>query len=268
MLSRDEVAGFFAFGFVVLRGCLATAERKNLERAYNRLMETAAPYNYFGEAGTRTARAAEEKDPGFARFVVHPKITLAMADLWGTGGLYLGCDIWSNRDDTPWHTDGHPGRSHGTVKVTTYLDEMSAAEGALKLLPGTHLPAYSRALFQQFGYFDRGRPRLRIEADKIPGALAVHTLPGDVIIWDTRLWHAAFKRRDGRPRRALFFSFVRDPADDILDEKFAFDTLAAQRNGEEPYYGPNFLVHGAPRSTQMAARLEELGLENVRPAAT
>lgn len=269
MLSRDEIAHYRAFGFIMLRQCLASDEFAELEAAYERLMQDAESYDYFGKAGTRTAMGAEEKDPVFAAFVVHPKIIQAMRDLWGAPGLYLGCDIWSNRDDTPWHTDGAPGRLRGTVKVTIYLDEMTAEQGSLNLIPGSHLPASSANLFTQFGYFDRRRPRLRLPPDAVPGAVSLHTNPGDVVVWNTRLWHSAFKRRDGRPRRALFFSYVPDPQGDLLDEQFARDVLDGHRSSEDgPLYGPHFVAHGDPHIEWMITRAEELGIENVRPQTT
>jgi hypothetical protein len=266
MLSADEVAGYNAFGFVVLNGCLTPSESAAVEAAYERVMVEAPRYDYFDTGGTRKLNGCEEKDPVLARFLVHPKIIDAMGALWGAPGLFLGSDIWSNRDDTPWHTDGLPGRLRGTVKVTTYLDEMTAEQGALNLLPGTHLPESSSNLFRSCGYFDRSRPRLRLPPEQIPGVVSLHTMPGDVVIWDTRLWHSAFKRKDGQARRALFFSFVPDYQGDVFAEQFARQCFSDHRGSrEQPIYGPNFLACDEPQILQMVERLEELGVENVRP---
>ena len=140
MLTKDEIASYHAFGYLVLRGCLTPEETPEVEAAYERVMVDAPQYDYFDTGGTRKLNGSEEKDAVLARFLVHPKIVDAMRDLWGAPGIFLGSDIWSNMDDTPWHTDGMPGRVRGTIKVTTYLDEMTPEQGSLNLLPGTHLP--------------------------------------------------------------------------------------------------------------------------------
>ena len=265
MLTKDEIAGYHAFGYLVLRGCLTPEEMAEVEAAYERVMVDAPRYDYFDTGGTRKLNGSEEKDAVLARFLVHPKIVDAMCDLWGAPGIFLGSDIWSNMDDTPWHTDGMPGRVRGTIKVTTYLDEMTPEQGSLNLLPGTHLPPCSDNLFKNFGYFDRSRPRLRIPPDQVPGVFSMHTKPGDVAIWDTRLWHSAFRRKDGKARRALFFGFVPDLKEDVFQEEFVRDCVKSHRKEGVPVYGPNLMGCGASQIHRMAERLEELGIEKVRP---
>ena len=54
--------------------------------------------------------------------IEHPNIMEAMRDIWGTECLYTaGSDMWSNFDDTPWHSDGDPGRLTKTLKIAIYL---------------------------------------------------------------------------------------------------------------------------------------------------
>lgn len=239
-----------------------------MEAAYERVMADAPRYDYFDTGGTRKLNGCEEIDPVLARFIAHRKIIEAMCQLWGAPGIFVGSDIWSNMDDTPWHTDGMPGRVRGTVKVTTYLDEMTAEQGSLNLLPGTHLPSCSNNLFKNCGYFDRSRPRLRIPPDQVPGVFSLHTKPGDVAIWDTRLWHSAFKRKDGKARRALFFGFVPDLRGDVFQEEFVRQCIKDHRKEDAPFYGPNLATCGEPPIRQMVERMEALGVENVAPPAT
>ena len=100
MLGQDEKAGYRAFGYVVLRACLTPAETAELEAAYERVMVDAPRYDYFDTGGTRKTNNVEEQDPVFARFVAHPKISDAMGELWGSPGILIGSDVWSNRDDS------------------------------------------------------------------------------------------------------------------------------------------------------------------------
>ena len=108
---------------------------------------------------------------------------------------------------------------------------MTAEQGSLNLLPGTHLPESSDNLFRSYGYFDRSRLRLRLHPREVPGVVSLHTMPGDVVIWDTRSWHSAFKRKDGQARRALFFSLWRSYEDHRRPHRPKFDPPLSARYG-------------------------------------
>lgn len=193
MLSDLEVGQFRAFGFTVLRSCLAECEVKELQEAHDRVIAKAPAYDYFAENGTRMLSPFVQADDAFGALIEHPGVMEAMRDIWGTECLYIaGSDMWANRDDTPWHTDGQPGRQAVTLKTAVYLDEQDRDLGSLNLIPGSHHPGFSAALFRSCGRWDRGRPRLRLDPHSIPGAVSLRTLPGDVVLWDNRLWHSAF----------------------------------------------------------------------------
>ena len=266
MLSDLEVGQFWTFGFTVLRGCLSENEVERLQEAHRRVIAEAPVYNYFAENGTRMLSPFVQADDAFADLIEQPGVMEAMRDIWGTECLYIaGSDMWANRDDTPWHTDGQPGRYTLTLKTAIYLDEQSKDFGSLNLIPGSHHPEYSVALFRSCGYWDRGRPRLRLDPHTIPGVVSVQTRPGDVVLWDNRLWHSAFKRKDGRPRRTMFIGYMPDPQDDLLALKDLRTTVETQITEGQPFvYSKEMMEKVSPRREKMAARLEELGVEKVR----
>ena len=176
MLADLEVGQFWTFGFVVLRSCLSENEVDRLQEAHNRVIADAPEYNYFAENGTQKLSPFVQADDAFAALIEHPCAMEAMRDIWGKECLYIaGSDMWANRDDTPWHTDGHPGRQTVTLKTAIYLDEQDKGFGALNLIPGSHHPEFSAALFRSCGYWDRGRPRLHLNPDAIPGTVSLQT---------------------------------------------------------------------------------------------
>ena len=147
MLSNLQVGQFWTFGFTVLRGCLNENEVDRLQEAHTRVIADAPVYNYFAENGTRMLGPFVQADDAFADLIEQPGVMEAMRDIWGTECLYIaGSDMWANRDDTPWHTDGQPGRHTLTLKTAIYLDEQSKDFGSLNLIPGSHHPEYSAAL--------------------------------------------------------------------------------------------------------------------------
>ena len=133
MLPHQDVGRFRAFGFVVLRNCLSEDEVDNLQRAHDRVIAGAPVYNYFAENGTRMLSPFVQADPSFADLIEHPGVMQAMRRIWGTECIYIaGSDMWANRDDTPWHTDGHPGRQTVTLKTAIYLDEQDEDQGVVE----------------------------------------------------------------------------------------------------------------------------------------
>ena len=71
--------------------------------------------------------------------------------------------------------------------------------------------------------FDSTYTRLIVESEAHdyfaapPGAVAVATRPGDVVLFDTRIWHAAPAGPGGR--RNAFIQYVPDPGDSALRQQ-------------------------------------------------
>ena len=268
MLSQLEVGQFHAFGFMVLRNCLSEDEFEQVEKAYTRLIATAPRYDYFSNIGTRMTSSFVYEDESLGNLIEHSKVMEAMRDIWGTECLYLGGqDMWENRDYTPWHCDGKPAQDTVTLKTALYLDEQDKDTGSLNVIPGSHHPDFSATLFQSCGYWEKngGRPRLKLDPENIPGALSLHTQPGDVILWNNHIWHSAFKRKDGLPRRTLFIGYMPDPGNDLLKILELRNQVKQHLSEDRPYlYNEQMMRNASPARNKMVARLEELGVENVR----
>ena len=266
MLSELEIGQFHTFGFTVIRDCLSVNEFEEVEKAYTRLIASAPRYNYFSEIGTRRTARFVFEDANLANLIEQPKVMEVMRDIWGTECLYNGGqDMWENRDETPWHCDGPPGRETVTLKIALYLDEMDKNTGSLNVIPGSHHPEFSATLFQSCGYWEKGgRPRLRLDRDNIPGALSLHTQPRDVVLWNNHIWHSAFKRNDGLPRRTLFIGYTPDPGNDLLEALELRNQVKYHLSEDRPYiYSDEMIQSSGPARKKMVARLEELGVENI-----
>ena len=267
MLTELEVGQFHAFGYTVLRNCLSVDELEAVEKAYTRLIANAPGYNYFTEIGTRMTTAFVYEDESLGNLIENPKVMEVMRDIWGTECLYNGGqDMWENRDFTPWHCDGPPGQSTVSLKMALYLDEQDKDTGSLNVIPGSHHQEFSATLFQSCGYWVKGsRPRLHLDPDHVPGAISLHTKPGDLVLWNNHIWHSAFKRKDGLPRRTLFIGYMPDPGNNLLKILELREQAAYHLREERPYiYSEEMIRNASPARNKMIARLEELGVENVR----
>ena len=84
-----------------------------------------------------------------------------------------------------WHTDGLRDLAYlrmpqAMFNVGLHFDEISAADGGLRLIPGSHKQGFWAMCFRKLYFLDH-RPD--------PAEIAVETQPGDLTVHDGRLWH-------------------------------------------------------------------------------
>lgn len=150
-------------------------------------------------AGGRQAAAQFlDLDPSLAGLRSHTLINHLQAELVAgttlaqvasTGNLHAG--------DTPWHVDG-VGIAGPQIRVNFYLDPVRRGKGCLLVVPGSH----RFAGLQMAGPVDRPAILpLPNWYDGSIGSIALESDPGDVIIIDRRVIHAAL---GGHHRRRMF----------------------------------------------------------------
>jgi hypothetical protein len=168
--------------------------------------------------------------------------------------------------EAPWHDD--TGFAVASVKFAAYLEPLTAGNGALRLLPGSHLQPYRNAARG----FDRSvspqrREEIRAAVERLPGH-ACETDPGDVIAFDQRLYHASI---NGCDRRQWTVSFYRDPAsfeeagevgaaltDEVVSDYGSWGEYDPRRY---PFYDPEWIANVEQTWRAPAIRrLRELGV--------
>ena len=127
----------------------------------------------------------------------HPKIEGLAASLLGDNFNYVGSDGNYYSGDTGWHSDGFHtvGRF---IKIALYLDPVDRNSGALRVIPGSHQidlqnPWAAREARES-------RELWGIEQRDVP-AIALDSIPGDVVAFNHNLMHAAF---GGSTHRRMF----------------------------------------------------------------
>lgn len=143
-----------------------------------------------------------ERSPKLAWIRDDPSVRAITRAVLGTSHEYGASDGNLFNCDVSWHHDGHwaGGRRH--IKLLLYLDPLTGASGALRVVPGSHLAGASRsALCQEFMQPPDqtslgGRAR---RAGEFPAQI-LPIEPGDLIVLDFRTFHASF---NGAPRRRL-----------------------------------------------------------------
>lgn len=104
----------------------------------------------------------------------------------------------------PWHQDAVHRRTHRIANIDIYLDESTAGNGALRVVPGSQRDKADVC-------------RLRDEHGWSPDDVVVVELePGDVLIHDVMVVHGSPPTTGGALRRTLYLEFR--AAEQILDE--------------------------------------------------
>jgi hypothetical protein len=205
MLTTAQADHFTTFGFAVLRRFLADRVAALRAEADAAIRDAYAATSEGGRGGGRGVidgisghylPMAARLTPVSASLVCDdPRFIGAAEQLLGgpvipecpEGVLYFA--------EAGWHTDD--GIGVRGVKFAAYFGQLTAASGALRLVPGSHHPEQGARL----AAYERRQPRVRTDADavayraSIPGYAAV-TSPGDVIAFDLHTWHASFGGRD------------------------------------------------------------------------
>jgi hypothetical protein len=210
MLTTAQVDHFRTFGFVILRGYLAdraaalrtevdAAIRDAYAASYDERVSNGISGHYLPMTSRLTPVSASLTcdDPRFIDAAQQLLGSLVIPEC-PEGILYFA--------EAGWHTDDGTG-VHG-VRFAAYFDELTAGNGALRLVPGSHHPEQSARLA---AYRDRQMP-VRTDAGaayqaSFPGHVAA-TAPGDVTAFDLHTWHAS---SGGRDRLAWTAVYQRHP---------------------------------------------------------
>ena len=216
-------------GFVVLPGLASVADCAALAELSLRDLqplvgpaEFEADVGYPGaprtrdDAGGLTPRRllhAFARDLAFRRFALRADLATALHDL-------LGEDIRLSQCHHNCVMTKHPGHSSATlwhqdmrywsfdhpelVSVWLALGAETAANGALKVIPGGHRLELDR------GRLDRDlflRPDLAENRALIDQAVTLELAPGDVLLFSSRLFHAAGRNDTNAIKLSLVFTY-------------------------------------------------------------
>jgi len=213
MLTTAQADHFRTFGFTVLRGYLAdcAALRAEVDAAIRDAYAATFDERVIDGISGHYLPMASRLTPVSASLVCDdPRLIDAAGQLLGgpvipecpEGVLYFF--------EAGWHTDD--GIGVRGVKFAAYFGELTAGNGALRLVPGSHHPEQNARLAAYS--CRRGPARGEAEAAayqaSIPGYIA-DTSPGDVIAFDLHTWHAS---TGGRDRLAWTAVYQRCPETD------------------------------------------------------
>jgi hypothetical protein len=210
MITEEHVAHFRTFGFVILRAQLEPELLERLSTEMERAFRDALGASFDerpdpgGIAGHYLSVMSTERTPVSLDLV--EQLHMVARRLLGADVLPTPAQAILFFKQAGWHDD--TGFDVSAVKFAAYLEPLDASNGALRVLPGSHVQPF-RAQVREFD------SRLTVQTDdELVGAVerlpayVCETRPGDVIAFDMRLHHASVR---GRDRRQWTVSYYRDP---------------------------------------------------------
>jgi ectoine hydroxylase-related dioxygenase (phytanoyl-CoA dioxygenase family) len=129
-----------------------------------------------------------------------PRIRDVAASILGDDFNYMGSDGNFYAGDTRWHSDGYGGRGGlKHIKIAFYLDLLTRATGALRVIPGSHRVGepYADQIERDISKSDEV---WGIPGNQVP-ALALETQAGDILVFNHDIKHSAW---GGSTRRRMF----------------------------------------------------------------
>ncbi len=265
MLTEGQVNHFQTFGFLVLPRLLSAEEIADISRHFDDVLSRDRQGTEFDGARRQGVLGVVEQDERLYRLLEDDRIYDAIEQLLGPGFVWVGSDGNLYVGDTGWHPD-NPGWDGFRIKVALYLDPVKKDSGCLLVIPGSHLPG---GLGQRL----REGPRPASEAASSPygvdgsaiPCIALESQPGDVLVFDQRLFHASFGGRTGR--RMFTLNFITKPEDESDLERLRnmyegnLDLISELgRSNRGRLYTSSFLETESPRIQGMIADVLALGL--------
>lgn len=118
-----------------------------------------------------------------------PRIRGIAASLLGEDFNFMPSDGNYYAGDTGWHSDGwHPETVH--IKIAFYLDPLTRDTGCLRVIPGSHKigDAFAESVNREIYSCQE---KWGLPGRDVP-AVALETVPGDILVFNHNTKHAAF----------------------------------------------------------------------------
>jgi hypothetical protein len=197
-LTEQQLNHFHTFGFLILRQLLAPAEVCWVTDEFVTVIERHGGGKSHDGAKRTFMVPTIDYSERLCTLLDDERIVGIASSLLGADFSYASGDGNYYSGDTGWHPDGAYPELFA-IKIAFYLDPLTRDTGCLRVIPGSHRPGS----IWRAGEAHPGKAGelWGIPPTEIPGAFAVETMPGDVVVFYHDLWHASF---GGSQRRRMF----------------------------------------------------------------
>jgi hypothetical protein len=211
MLTHQQILHFSTFGYVTLRGLFSQAEAAALRDEV-----TSALADAFGPAGTPPAESdgisgdylplSVDRAPFSQSLMADDQRTILLsAELLGGPTVPSAGIATRFTGDSTWHT--RLGPAIPGVAIWVDLERRTADTGALRLVPGSHIPEFEGRVWAYSGAEPDASGFCQPDWPEWPHVV-VETEPGDAVAFHAHLFNCA---RGGTPRLTWTIEYLAWP---------------------------------------------------------
>lgn len=234
LISQEEKDFLKKEGYLVLGRILTVEQVNQINRRIQELMQSEgenagselmdSPYiRHPKEAGADRLADLVNKDPIFDIFYTNPRVLAAVSLVLGNEIKLSSLNYRAAKPGTgeqKLHVDWHETVDPGDYKVCNsiwLLDDFTAANGATRIVPGTHL--------------EGKLPQDILEDPEAhhPDEVLLEAPAGTVAIFNSHTWHGGTRNLTDRPRRAVHSYFCRRDQPQQVDQKRYMRSATRQR---------------------------------------
>ena len=247
MLTEKQKHQFETLGFIFLENFFPPNEIQAYINAFDETFRSAAGQRLTGpykdiKKTIAVMRFFEYNPTVYHRLLDSDAVSEVVEDLLGEDFVFSTSEGAYRFGNTRWHHDDVSPEDHIHLKVVLYLDPVRADTGCLSVLPGSHFLPYRERM-------ERYNEDILPLGKDIPGTYSIASNPGDIVVFNVKLYHAAFGEAVGR--RAIYINYLQKPT--TLEEEEHLKWLYHKDGG---YYTPELFEDATPKRMRMLAFLK------------
>ena len=255
MLTQEQVDHFDTFGFIILRNVFTEAELATLNDEFERGLNAAYTDTPFDGSERHWDILTGPDTPFFASLPEDPRYCEVAEQLFGDDCFPITSDANRYVGNTRWHPDHYLDVSRDTygIKLAHYLDPVVAETGALRVVPGSHRdPLYTHLE-------ERIKAKEFEEIRDIP-CYVCESVPGDLVAFDLRLWHASYGGAKGRRMCTVCFYVSPKGPEEEKGLRCRADNCV-QARAPKPFVNSHWAqnVNGSEKKVRWLRQLETYG---------
>ena len=257
MLTPEQIAHFSTFGFLVMRQVFTPDEISVMTREANEIMDEERGDRPFEGEKWQAVQPFFERKPYLSQLPVDDRIYGLGESLLGPDFFLIGTEGNLHVGQTPWHGGPSDGVSLHSIKITFYLDPVTKDTGALRVVPGSHLPSSNdnlQVLYDR-NYDDDFMP-FGVRPWEIP-CFPLESQPGDLVVFTEDVLHSSFGGKAGRHQHAVNFMANPRSHEEVEHVKGHYSRMRFSFHPAESYINSE-----TPRIRRLVSTLVDLGFES------
>jgi hypothetical protein len=224
-LTQQQIRFFHTFGFISCRRLFNAEEMSTITDEFEASIQSIGSGDTHDGSKRTMFGGPIEHRPALCELLDDRRILGLIGGVLGEDFNYASGDGNYYAGDTGWHPDGNWGQLFA-CKVAFYLDPLTADTGALRVIPGSQDPRHH--LRTDGMDPNKSQELLGVSPRDFPGTIVLESQPGDVVIFNHDLYHAAF---GGSTRRRMFTMNVTRHCDTPQDQVTLREYLSVHSAG-------------------------------------